>query len=457
MAKNRQDYSRSMQMVIVGITIFTCFTMSLLVWGWMDNIFFGNELSAYLSSRYYRFMVGFIMIPIFGGGAFMMYWATRSNTSFMDAMYDKLDLPYSAENEKTKTSPLQYKAKEYAENDPNFAQLLKRFYGYLRAVSGSGQFGVQQAVDLYSSGKSYMAYYFILGFAILPFLISYILTVTYIESIYQTEFNIVMKNARLARPDYTLVVILSIVIFLLFLAFKYVRTLTEKILGPVLSVGDKVLSTEEVDPWNRNFKLFMTLKHQYLRKPWRNYFYPLFFFMGGLPFIVGLVLLNYELISICGGAIVTGILLKRFDNRKGAWFQFKDVKNFHVGSGLKSHKLGIQDIDEVIVHYQSIKSQYPSIRLSSQSTIMRSLAGKVVNELFDSPDLIPSTITFFTHSNQAFTLPLRFIENNEDEAVSHEIEFYFAYWLKMNGFQFELADSDEDAGDWRAFRYAESE
>jgi hypothetical protein len=112
----------------------------------------------------------------------------------------------------------------------------------------------------------------------------------------------------------------------------------------------------------------------------------------------------------------------------------------------------IQDIEEVVVHYQSIKSQYPSIRLSSQSTMMRSLAGKVVNELFDSPDLIPSRITFFTNTELAYTLPLRFVENNESEAVSHEMEFFFAFWLKSNGFQFELAESNEDAGDWRAFR-----
>ncbi|MFN5317854.1 MAG: hypothetical protein ACK5CY_03335 [Bacteroidia bacterium] len=36
--------------------------------------------------------------------------------------------------------------------------------------------------------------------------------------------------------------------------------------------------------------------------------------------------------------------------------------------------------------------------------------------------------------------------------TSHEIEFFFAYWLKSNGFQFELAESEEDAGNWRAFR-----
>jgi hypothetical protein len=48
---------------------------------------------------------------------------------------------------------------------------------------------------------------------------------------------------------------------------------------------------------------------------------------------------------------------------------------------------------------------------------------------------------------------LRYLEQSNaviEGVTSHEIEFYFAYWLKSNGFQFELAGSDEDAGDWRA-------
>jgi hypothetical protein len=54
---------------------------------------------------------------------------------------------------------------------------------------------------------------------------------------------------------------------------------------------------------------------------------------------------------------------------------------------------------------------------------------------------------------------LRYLEQNHADiagVTSHEIEFYFAYWFKSNGFQFELEESDEDAGDWRAFLHSDA-
>jgi hypothetical protein len=84
---------------------------------------------------------------------------------------------------------------------------------------------------------------------------------------------------------------------------------------------------------------------------------------------------------------------------------------------------------------------------------MRSLiTQKVLGELFNGPELIPSTITFFNTKGDGYAIPLRFMTRNGKEVYSHEIEFFFVYWLKSHGFQFELAESDEDAGDWRAFR-----
>jgi len=40
----------------------------------------------------------------------------------------------------------------------------------------------------------------------------------------------------------------------------------------------------------------------------------------------------------------------------------------------------------------------------------------------------------------------------EEKIDSHQIEFLFALWLKERGFSFELQQTDEDAGDWRAYR-----
>jgi hypothetical protein len=82
-----------------------------------------------------------------------------------------------------------------------------------------------------------------------------------------------------------------------------------------------------------------------------------------------------------------------------------------------------------------------------------------MRKLMDAPELIPSSITFNLKTEQAYTLPLRYLEQNHADIIgvtSHEIEFYFAYWLKLNGFQFELAESDEDAGDWRALLHSDA-
>ena len=157
--------------------------------------------------------------------------------------------------------------------------------------------------------------------------------------------------------------------------------------------------------------------------------------------------------------MLAAFLLMRFDNGKGIWFHFRDPKTLEVGEGKQAYQFGINDIDEVIVHYQSIHSGYNSLRLSSESAFMRSLSGQIMRKLMDAPELIPSSITFILKTEQAHTLPLRYLEQSNaviEGVTSHEIEFYFAYWLKSNGFQFELAESDEDAGDWRAFLHSDA-
>jgi hypothetical protein len=455
MTKTKDNFSRSMQMVIIGLTFTTCFTLGLLAWGWIDSIFFGNELSVYFANRYYRYTTGFILIPILGVAAFIMYWATRGNTSYMDAMEDKLDLPADTTHSNNLTSGLEQSAEEFAKTDPAFAQLLKRFYGYLRSFSGSGLFGVRQAIDAASGGKSYWAYYFVFGFAMVPFLLFYVITVSYTQHVYRAEFDDIMRAARLTRPDYTMGVIMALVILLIILIFRTVRFLTVKLLGPFIGISKKTLNTKEADPWSLSFNNFITQKHQYTRVPSRVYFYPLIGFCAGLPLIIGLVLLNSVLIIIGGCIMLEAFLLMRLDNGKGIWFRFRDPKTLKVGEGKKVYQFGISDIEEVIVHYQSLNSGYTSVRLSSESAFIRSLSGQIFRELMDSPELIPSTITFNLKNDQAYTLPLRFLEQNDADisgVSSHEIEFYFAYWLKSNGFHFEVAESNEDAGDWRAFR-----
>jgi hypothetical protein len=172
---------------------------------------------------------------------------------------------------------------------------------------------------------------------------------------------------------------------------------------------------------------------------------------SALPLAIGIILFNAELIAAGSAGCIVGLLLNHFDSGKSDWFRFVDSNTLVVGKGFKKIRLSIAAIEEVVVHYQSIKDN--SIRLSSETAFMRSLiTQKVLGELFNGPELIPSTITFFNTTGDGYAIPLRFMTRNGKEVHSHEIEFFFAFWLKSNGFQFELAESDEDAGDWRAFR-----
>jgi hypothetical protein len=69
------------------------------------------------------------------------------------------------------------------------------------------------------------------------------------------------------------------------------------------------------------------------------------------------------------------------------------------------------------------------------------------------PELIPSTIIFYRKDDTPVLLPLRCMNDEKKDAVdSHQIEFFFALWLKERGFAFELQQTDEMAGDWRAYR-----
>lgn len=396
-------------------------------------------------------MVGFILIPIFSGGAYLMYWGTRTNISFMDAFYEKLGIPTNAETEAFIANSTEWKVKEFAKNDEQFNQLLKRFHGYLRGISGGGQFGVRQALDLNSGGINYVVYYIVLSSAIVPFLIAWLFTSSYIESIYQADFYDVMKLARTSRPDWVLGIVAVIILLLLFVIYKMVRLMTVKILGPILNMGNNVLSTEKTDPWNTNFKAFMNEKHQQINIPLYAYVYPMLIFCSCLPLFVGLVLLDSILILAGSVGLSLGLFLSRFAGGKGSWFRFKDANTLIVGKGLYTKTIRIAEIEEAIVHYQSIKNN--SIQISSEAALMRSLISRsVINELMDSPELIPSTMTFFTQTGNSYVLPLRYINQNSKEAYSHEIEFFFAYWLKSNGFSFEIAERNEDAGDWRAYK-----
>jgi hypothetical protein len=272
-----------------------------------------------------------------------------------------------------------------------------------------------------------------------------------VNRIYGAEINEVLNAARVARPTIALSVIAVCGLSLLFLLFKYIHRMVEKVLVPIMNLGGSLLSTEKIDPWEINHPAFLRDTHLQIHFRWRAYLYPVVAVCSVLPLAIGIILLNAELIAAGSAGCIVGLLLNHFDSGKGDWFRFVDSNTLEVGKGLKKIRLSITVIDEVVVHYQSIKDR--SIQLSSKTALMRSLiTQKVFGELFNGPELIPSTITFFNTMGDGYAIPLRFMTRNGKEVYSHEIEFFFAFWLKSNGYQFQLVESVENAGDWRAFK-----
>lgn len=435
-------------MVLNALIAITSFSLIFFVWGWIDGTFFDSELTSYFAIRYERFVTGLFLFPVLMGITYVVYWNYRAGKHFSDGMLDKIDLPEDRgylNDEKNKVEVL-------ATNDVAFDKLFKRYNGYLRAISGSGQFNKRQAIDLNSGGKSYIGYFIAIGVFWIFFLIASVATLYYVQQHYRADFNAVMKNARQTNPLYTLYIIALLAALLLYLIFKYVRILAAKLLGPALVLGNKALNTEKATSLSQRFKEFTTVKHEYIKPPIRTYLYPVALFCSCYPIVIGLVLTDLTLILIGGLAAAAFIALKRFDKGQVLWFHFHDAKTLYVGDAKQSIGFGINDIEDVIVQYQLTSSGQSPLRLSGEAAMLRSLANRALKKLLDIPELIPSTIHFILKSDQVYVLPLRYVARNEEGIDSHEIEFFFAYWLKANGFQFELAESEEDAGDWRAFR-----
>lgn len=452
--EGKKLYEQSGFVITILIAAFVAFTMFLLVFGLVDNIFFGSELSVYLSNNYFRYMYGFIMIPIFGIAAVIMYFSLRSNKGYEQAMYEKFDAQEDLQETPWQHAmdPFAQQVEQLAEKDSNFAELYRRFNGYVASISGSENTLRRQALDIGSGGRPNMFFtIFVLAFVNLPFLLSWAITAQYVESKYGISFYDAMKQVRQNNSTvFYGVLLLSILTGAVF-AIRYVYSLINNVVKVAYGIGSQVLNTEPAGPLQDTYTIFISQKIQFQVVSWRRYLYIAAIPTALLPLAIGVMIADIPLGAVGGSVMLTAILLLYFDDGKGEAFQISDKGWIRIMNGKKITDFSLSDCEEVVVRYASIHSK--NIRISSTSAAMRDIAGNMMKELMNAPELVPTAIIFYRKSAEPIALPLRYLADELQESFDpHQAEFMFAYWLKQFGFSFELAPSNEDAGDWRAVK-----
>ena len=409
-----------------------------------------------LRTKYHRQMVGAILIPIFGGGALAMYFATKTNKDWMESYADKM----VAQFEQSVNAPqkvlyddlIKLKAQQFADEDENFAALLARFRSYLAAVSGEGIGSRRMAVDMHSGGRlGMMAAVYFTGFFVVPFMMVAVMLVYYVEDAYNATLGESISSMRHIQPFWFY---MSMLVFFAALFYGVRETLfvmIKEMFGFVNKISETVLNTAPPNSFDSMYHKFLNEKIVYINLQWSDMVWQAVIILMLPPLVVGIALLDFKLLILSCGIGAFAIYMKNRKMRgEGIRVSDKGWVRYIARDGATTD-FSLSDCDEVIVRYQSNSEK--GVRVSSDAAMMRDVVSRVVTNALDIPELIPSIIIFYRKENSPVVLPLRFMSDESKDSVdSHQIEFFFALWLKERGFAFELQETDEMAGDWRAFR-----
>jgi len=456
----KQKYFDTMTLLMIVIVGSSLFLFGLMAFYWIDSLFFNEQIMHFLRTKHYRLFGGSIMIIVFGSGGLAMYLATRTNFEWSDAYVEKLDSIITNEDNRDelgatvvyvdKTKSL---ARQFADEDEGFSALYQRFSSYLYSTSGNGIPSRSMAVDINSGGRIGMfVHVYTIGLLVVPFIIVVSFMMHYVEKIYGAEMGEVVATVRQISPFRFYVGLILCLSGVAYLLFNFVNSLRKNIFGFVNEISTTVLSTAPPDTLDSMYSAFLNNKFQYINVPWSVLIYQSIIGLGLVPLVFGFVLFNVVLMLSGLVSIVIAYVLMQFNNGEEdafkvsaeGWVRYIPAKG-------KPVDFSLNDCEEVIVRYQSNQSK--SVRISTTSAMMRDLARGAINKILDIPELIPSVIIFYLKDKEPIVLPLRFMCDAQEEKIdSHQIEFLFALWLKERGFSFELQQTDEDAGDWRAYR-----
>jgi len=456
MSKEKYDNSSgSMYYIIIGFNIFL---FGIMGFAWMDGLFFNDALLNGLRASNQKVMLGMIMIPIFGGGALVMYFATKSNNDFMEGYAEKMATQFdNAENAPellTYNDESQISAQNFAAEDKNFNALYKRFKSYLAGVSGEGIPSMRMAVDINSGGRMDMiSSIFFMGFIVVPLILVAVIMIYYVKENYEAGIGEAVAAMRHISPVQFFIALIMFVGGFIYAFSTVVLNGVFKMLDFVKEATGAVLNTAPPESFDGMYQKFLNERMLKIDSLWPVLIWMAFIFLAFFPFIVGVALLDFKLLILCGTAGAIAFYFKRKGSNGDAYrISDKGWVRFVAGSGAVTD-FSIDSCDEVIVRYQSILVK--STRISSDSAMVRSVLSPQLTDALNVPELIPSVIIFYRKDEDPVLLPLRYMnDENKDGIESHQIEFFFALWLKERGFAFELQETDEDAGDWRAFRTA---
>lgn len=456
---SKQKYFDTMTLLMIVIVGSSLFFFGLMAFYWIDSLFFNEQIMHFLRTKHYRLLGGSILIVVFGSGGLAMYLATRTNFEWSDAFVEKLDSIITNKDNRDelgatgayvdKTKSL---ARQFAEEDEYFNALYQRFSSYLYSTAGNGIPSRKMAVDINSGGRVGMfVHVYTLGFLVVPFILVVVFMMHYLKKIYGIEMGEAVAAVRQISPFRFYVGLFLCLSGVAYLLFNFVNSLRRNIFGFVNEISTTVLSTAPPDTLDSMYHTFLNSKYQYINVPWSVLISQSIIILAFIPLVFGFVLFNAVLmLSGIVPIVIAFILMQYASGEKDAfkvsaegWVRYMPTKG-------KPVDFSVNDCEEVIVRYESNQSK--TVRVSSTTAMMRDLARGAINKILDIPELIPSVIIFYLKDKEPVLLPLRFMCDAQEEKVdSHQIEFLFALWLKERGFSFELQQTDEDAGDWRAF------
>jgi len=413
-----------------------------------DSIFFNEKYFNDVRQHYQvEFAVGLVVMLV-SFTISIIYYATKRNEQAMDSYYaaqeEMKEIAYEYKNISIISKDFFLQAQAFADQDAFFNRLWLRYTSYLKFSKGE-RHDPKQLIDF--SGNPNLALlsmstiwgpgicvFFVLSFNyVLKSFIKYNYESSNLENpSLGRSFSDIFTMAQTNSPDLFLLIVIFTIIVGVLCIYVYLKLLLKNTFT--------ILSLKSVYVGNENkptYSQWLMKKNRVYNISWQVLFSVGFMIGFYIPLATGLLLFDVTIISIsCVGEIV-GLLLILFDENKNNSFQVSDSGWVRKTSSWKKPiDISLSDCKNIYFYYVQQRIRYRSIL-----------------DLFKPqfPLLIPDQIYLEPKEGKGIYLQLRHLMNENKQTLdSHAVEFYFAFLLKSLGFQFEVPENDELAGDWRA-------
>jgi hypothetical protein len=418
----------------------------------IDSLFFESQLFNYLRTENHRLMTVGILVPIFGMGALMMLAATGTNREFEKDFLSVVTESH-ANPQELPIDKLEKQVQTWCTSDPLFNKLYARYVGYKNTVAGLyDKISPKQAIDLNSAGRVNMfVMIMILGLLVVPFILVYTLMLHYVETEYGKTLGEVVAATRYVRPLAFYGVIIVSIVTVITAVVSYIRGMKSKVFGFVSTSMDATLGELPAPLLGKMQAEFYQSKFHVKIPNWNGIISFSIAILFYAPFVLGFLILDMRLFAFGFGMMVLAALISMINHRTETMQMQQNGLINITSKAKKATVFNISDCEEVVVQYQSNQANYAKV--SSSTAALRSIGNNIITQILDSPQLIPYAIVFYRKNEKPEAFSLRYLLMNNSQPIdSHLVEFFFALQLKQAGFAFELQETDEQAGNWRAFK-----